>query len=392
MAIGLIYGQTAGFGFVFDNGPGVCQNPLVTQRLSLRGALAVFTERHVESSSPLSCLSHVLVWHLFGHGAAVHHLTNLVLYAASAVLLFLVLRAMTGRLWPSALATAIFAVHPLRVESVAWVTERKDVLSGLFFLLALAAYLGYVRRPFSLPRYLAVLVCFTVSLAAKPIAVTMPFLLLLLDYWPLGRTSGGNSRPPIPPDVPAEPSRARQLIVEKIPLLAIAGLFCLVAIRGQGAALDVSHKYSLGWRIGNALVSYAFYLGKLVWPVNLAALYPRTEHLPHWRVVGASFLVAGITGATVAWRRRFPYLLVGWLWYLGALVPVIGLVQFGAQSEADRFTYLPQIGLTVALVWAAAGACRTLTRWRRFQPSRGTVPIFVSAKMGLSPSTAQLFR
>ena len=186
LAVGLVFGQTAGFGFVnYDDDVGVYENRLVTGELTLRGSWAVFTDRHVESTAPLTCVSHMLVWHLLGHGAAVHHLTNVLLHAASAVLLFLVLRRMTGRLWPSALVAAVFAIHPLRAESVAWVTERKDVLSGLFFMLTLAAYLGYVRRArFHSARYLAVLACFILGLAAKPMAVTLPFLLLLLDYWP----------------------------------------------------------------------------------------------------------------------------------------------------------------------------------------------------------------
>ena len=188
LAVGLVFGQAAGFAFInCDDGAAIFENRLVTGELSVRGVLAVFTERHVESWAPLTCLSHVLVWHLFGHGAAVHHLINVVLHAASAVLLFLVFRRMTVRLWPSALVAALFAVHPLRTESVAWATERKDVLSGFLFVLTLAAYVGYARRPYSLFRYLAVLAWFIVGLAAKPIAVTLPFLLLLLDYWPLGR-------------------------------------------------------------------------------------------------------------------------------------------------------------------------------------------------------------
>jgi tetratricopeptide (TPR) repeat protein len=397
LAVGVVFGQTAGFGFVnYDDDKGVYENRLVAGDLSLRNVLAVFTERHAESSAPLTCLSHILVWHLLGQGPALHHLTNILLHAASAVLLLVVLWRMTGRLWPSALVAAVFAVHPLRAESVAWVTERKDVLSGLFFMLTLAAYLGYVRRPFSLGRYLLVLAFFAVSLAAKPMAVTLPFLLLLLDDWPLRRISATKPRSSIAPFAPgataglsssaastvgqanrdtrafsvATTARSPiaalwKLIIEKIPLLAIACLFCLVAVHGQEArALEVNQEYSFAWRTGNALISYVAYLGQFFCPVDLAPYYPRRPVLPPWEMAAAALTLAALTAAAIRWRRG-PWLLVGWLWYVGMLLPVIGLVQFGAQAEADRFTYLPQIGLAIALVWTAADACRSWPRLRR---------------------------
>ncbi|MFZ1935147.1 MAG: tetratricopeptide repeat protein [Thermoguttaceae bacterium] len=361
LAVGLVFGQTSGFDFVnYDDDVGVYENRLVTGELTPRSLLAVFTDRHVESTVPLTQISHVLVWHLLGHDAAVHHLTNVLLHAASAVLLLLVLRRMTGHLWPSALVAAIFAIHPLRAESVAWVTERKDVLSGLLFMLTLAAYLRYVRQRFSFARYLAVLACFILSLAAKPMVVTLPFLLLLLDYWPLGRMDGAK------PEAPARLSVPIRLILEKTPMLLITCLVCLLAVHGRtAAALAANQQYSLGWRIGNALISYAAYLGQFFCPLGLAPCYPRRPVLPPWQVAAAGLLLVSITAAAPRWRRQRPYLLVGWLWYVGMLVPVIGLVQFGGQAEADRFTYLPQIGLTIGLAWAAADACRT---WPRFRP------------------------
>ncbi len=377
LAVGLVFGQTAGFGFVnYDDDAGVYENRLVTGELTLQGLLAVFTDRHVESTVPLTCISHMFVWHLLGHGAAVHHLTNVLLHAASAVLLFLVLRRMTGQLWPSALVAAVFAVHPLRAESVAWVTGRKDVLSGLLFMLTLWAYVGYARSsvrethrlvrgafhaPYGSPcRYLAVMMLFILGLAAKPMAVTLPFLLLLLDYWPLGRMNRAE------PDAPARFSVPLKLILEKIPMLVIACLFCLWTVHGRtAAALEANQQYSFEWRTGNALISYAAYLGEFFCPQGLAPCYPRRAELPPWQVAAAVLLLVSITAAAVRWRRQRPYLLVGWLWYVGMLVPVIGLVQFGGQAEADRFTYLPQIGLTVALVWTAADACRAWLRFRR---------------------------
>ena len=234
---------------------------------------------------------------------------------------------------------AVFAAHPLRVESVAWVTERKDVLLGLFFMLTLAAYLGYVRRPFAPGRYLLVLACFAAGLAAKPMAVTLPLVLLLLDYWPLGRFSD---------------RLAARLIWEKLPLLAIAGLFGLLAVHGQAGALEINRHVPVEWRIGNVLLSYVFYLGKLFYPVGLAVLYPTLPELGPWRIAGSALLLISCTAAALAGWRRFPYLLVGWLWYLGMMLPVIGVVQLGLGNGADRFTYLPQIGLTIALAWAAA--------------------------------------
>jgi tetratricopeptide (TPR) repeat protein len=384
LAVGLVFGQTAGFGFVnLDDTAAVYQNRLVTGELTLRGVWAVFTRGHFESWAPLTGLSHMLVWHLLGHGAAVHHLTNVCLHAAAAVVLLMVLWQMTGCLWPSALAAAVFAVHPLRVESVAWVTERKDVLSGLFFMLTLAAYLGYVRRPFSLGRYLTVLVCFAVGLAAKPMAVTLPFLLLLLDYWPLGRMGDKKPQSSIAPSVAAGFSVATKarstiaplwrLILEKLPLLAIACLFCLWTVHAQEAAtLEANQRYSLLWRIGNAMIAYAFYLGKFSAPVDLAAFYPRVGDLPPWQVAASSLLLAGITAAAFVCRRRFPYLLVGWLWYLGMMLPVIGLLQIGLGNGADRFTYLPQIGLSIAIVWAVADG------------KKGTGPISRNGPLGAS--------
>jgi protein O-mannosyl-transferase len=353
-AVALVFAQAARFEFVnFDDDGGVYENRLVTKELTLKSVLSIFTERHFESWAPLTCLSHMLAWHLLGHGPAVHHIVNVLLHAASAVLLYLVLQRMTGQRWPSALVAALFAVHPLHTESVAWVTERKDALSGLFFMLTLAAYHGYARRPFSPGRYLMVLVCLSVGLAAKPMAVTLPLLLLLLDYWPLERLS---PRP--------WGEGTMRLLLEKLPLLAVAAVFCLVNIRGQGAALDVNELYSFCWRMGNAVISSAVYLGQSVLPVGLAACYPRRcLSLSFWQIGGAVLVLAAVSTVALACRRRRPYLLVGWLWYLVMLLPVIGLVQFGLQAEADRFTYLPQIGLAIAVAWTAAEGARRRPRF-----------------------------
>ena len=347
----------------------------------------------------------------YGRHPAGHHLTNVLLHAATAIVLFLVLQRVTGDLWPSALAAALFAIHPLRAESVAWVAERKDVLSGLFFMLTLAAYVAYVRRPVSIARYLLVVLLFALGLMAKPMLVTLPFVLLLLDYWPLGRFARVRvpvplrpvrlvrplARPLVQPLVPkpqfgnvplAFPSRSLgqvkrrkvrgqaeergkflawpRLVIEKIPLLALAAASCGVTLLVQQAAMSQYKALPMSQRIANALVSYVDYVVQLFYPVGLTVLYPWSERsLPVWKIGGALLVLGGISGAVWLWRRRCPYLLVGWLWYLGMLVPVIGLVQVGPQALADRYTYLPHVGLCVALAWMGAEACRAwpARRW-----------------------------
>jgi tetratricopeptide (TPR) repeat protein len=292
-----------------------------------------------------------------------YHLTNVLIHTASVILLFLILRRMTGALWRSAFVAAMFAIHPLRVESVAWVTERKDVLGAFFFMLTLGAYVRYVRKPDSLGRYLAVAGLFALGLLCKPTAVALPFALLLLDYWPLGRMKGmqkassfanatedreGGDR-----NIPSVPFWG--LVREKIPLLALAGVAGVVTYFAEGeAVMSVAH-IPIPMRIGNVLVSYVVYLRQMVWPSGLAVFYPYPERsYPFWETALSLLLLAGVSGGALAlWRKR-PWLLVGWFWYLGMLVPAIGIVQVGDFAHADRNTYLPQIGLYVLLTWAAA--------------------------------------
>jgi tetratricopeptide (TPR) repeat protein len=275
---------------------------------------------------------------------------------------------MTGGFWPSALVAVIFAAHPLHVESVAWVSERKDVLSGLCFVLTLGAYVGYVRQRFSLVRYLAVIVVFALGLMAKPMLVTLPLVLLLLDYWPLGRMipaaredtrNAGIGRP-------GRFSLPARVVLEKLPLLALVAVSCVTTVWAQRAALAPIKELPVWWRIGNALISYVAYLGQFFYPANLAVFYPRSGlDLPLWKVLGAALVLLGITGGVVVLRRRCPYLLVGWLWHVGMLVPVIGIVQVGSQMMADRFTYLPQIGPCIALAWGLADVRRSWPSRRR---------------------------
>ncbi len=264
---------------------------------------------------------------------------------------------MTGRLWPSALVAALFAIHPLRVDSVAWAAARKDLLTGLFFVLTVWAYVEYAGKPFSILRYLLVVACFALGLMAKPMLVTLPAVLLLLDYWPLGRMTmaAREDTPLLDNRRQGRFSPSRHLLAEKVPLLLLVVVSCVLTVWAQGQALVSIEYLPLSWRIGNALISYVVYLGQSFYPVGLAVLYPRPGlDLPLWKILGAFLVLVAITAAALLGRRRCPYLLVGWLWYLGTLVPVIGLVQIGAAATADRFTYVPQIGLCVALVWGGA--------------------------------------
>ena len=362
LAVVLVFGQTIRYDFVnYDDKVYVFENAHVSQGLSAEAFAWAFTGSHCCNWHPLTWLSHMLDCQIYGLRAGGHHLTNVLLHAATAVLLFLVLQQMTGDLWPSAWVAAVFAVHPLRAESVAWVAERKDVLSGLCFMLTLGAYVGYVRRPFSLARYLAVVLLFALGLMAKPMLVTLPFLMLLLDIWPLGRfrrasDSGGNRG-----EASAGASRwlRSRPVVEKIPLLTLSAASCVVTCLAQTEAILPIDRIGLPSRIANAIVSYAAYLGRFFCPARLAVFYPYPENgLPAWEIAGSLLLLTAISAASLLWIRKRPYLAVGWLWYLGMLVPVIGLVQVGAQAMADRYTYLPQIGLCLALAWGAADVCR----------------------------------
>jgi protein O-mannosyl-transferase len=380
LAVFLAFGRTVWHDFVnYDDDAYVYENAHVADGLTGSGIAWAFTNGDVPVWIPATWLSLMSDAQLHGQNAWGFHLTNVLLHAAASVGLFLVLRNMTGRDWPSALAAALFALHPLRVESVAWITERKDVLSGLFFVLTLAAYLGYVRRPFSPARYSLVVVCFAAGLMSKPMLATLPFVLLLLDYWPLGRILA-SARKGTEEDVgrspstfqapfrqpPPSPSTLGKLIVEKIPLFALAAVVCTITYLVQGKALAHNGEYPFLWRLENALISYITYLERFFWPANLSVSYPRLPiDLPQWKVWISLLILLGVTAAAIACRRRRPYFPIGWLWYLGMLVPVIGLLQVGTVSEADRFMYLPQIGLGIALAWGAADLCGTspTRRW-----------------------------
>lgn len=348
--VAAVYANVGGLGFVnFDDPRYVTQNAHVRAGLTREGVAWAFTTMSVANWHPLTWLSHMVDVQLFGLDPGWHHWVSVLLHCCNAVLLFAALKAATGATWRSAVVAALFGVHPLHVESVAWISERKDMLSTLFWLAGTLAYVRYARQP-GAGRFLPVAGAMALGLLAKPMVMTLPLVLLLLDVWPLGR---------VPAGAPLVAS-FRPLVREKLPLFALSATsaaFTFVAQRRGGAvnSLDV---LSVGTRIENAVVSYASYLAKAFWPVNLAAVYPHPGLGPGgispWKVAGAVLLLAGITGVAVWQRKRRPYLLIGWLWYVVTLVPVIGFVQIGLQGMADRYTYVPLVGIFIGLTWLAA--------------------------------------
>ena len=363
-----VFGPTVHHGFVnYDDEQYVVENPHVARGLTADGLRWAFTRSHASNWHPLTWLSHMGDVQMYGAThAGGHHLTSVLLHAATAIILFLVLLQATRALWPSAFVAALFAIHPLHVESVAWVAERKDVLSGLFFALTLAAYLGYVRRPPSIPRYLLVAGLFTLGLLSKPMLVTLPFVLLLLDYWPLQRFSMATTSSAAPAGQRSRVAAVRRLGLEKLPLFALAAASALVTYAVQESARGSMWHLTAWSRVANALNSYVAYLWKFLYPAQLAVFYPHPgEVLPTWKIAAACLVLGVISAAAVAWRRRHPYLLVGWLWYLGMLVPVIGVVQVGSQAMADRYTYLTHIGLYIAVAWGAMHVVGTSSSRRR---------------------------
>jgi Tfp pilus assembly protein PilF len=341
----LAFWQVGSCGFInFDDNIYVTGNSRILQGITADNLLWAFTAGRAANWHPLTWISHMVDIQLFGLRPTWHHLVNLYFHIASTVLLFLVLYRMTRALWQSAFVAALFALHPLHVESVAWVAERKDVLSTFFFMLTMMAYVRYVERP-GLKRYLAVNGCFVLGLLSKPMVVTLPFVLLLLDYWPLGRLSREG---PL-----FRWSTVRPLLAEKAPLFLLVFLSCVVTyfVQRNGGAMAAMKTLPLDARIANALVSYAAYMGKMVWPLDLAVLYPHPVWWPVWKVaVGAAVLFLFTVLAVIVWKK-LPYLAVGWFWYVGTLIPVIGIVQVGSQAMADRYAYIPLIGLFVIAAW-----------------------------------------
>ena len=355
-----VYFQVRNHAFVnFDDDLYVSENSYVQDGLTLKSITWAFTATDTANWHPLTWLSHMMDYQLYGMDSGRHHLTNIFLHVANTLLLFFVLRRISGNLWPSGFVAVLFAVHPLHVESVAWVAERKDVLSTFFWMLTMWSYVRYVERP-GVKRYLLIVFFFILGLMAKPMLVTLPFVFLLLDYWPLDRFQFGQS------DIgrnSLQRSIGLRLALEKIPffVLAAASSSLTFIVQEIGGAVAPLGGFSVNLRIANALVSYVSYMGKMIWPQNLAVFYPHPVLLPWWKVAGAGLLLISISLFVIrVWRRR-PYLVVGWLWYLGTLVPVIGLVQIGRQAMADRYTYIPLIGISIIIAW---GVPELLVKWR----------------------------
>ena len=349
----IVFGQTSHFSFVaYDDNLYVYENPTVMQGLTPEGAALAFNYGVNDNWVPLTTLSHMLDCEFYGLDAGEHHLTSVLLHATTTILLFLVLYKMTGAMWRSAFVAAIFAIHPLHVESVTWVSERKDVLCGVFFMLTLWAYLGYVRDPQSLPRYLLTLFLAALGLMSKPILMTLPFILLLLDYWPLKRW-GAQSKVQSPQS--ASGTSVRRLIIEKVPFLVLSLATFIPTVLAERKGIEIAEKVPFALRIENAVVAYAAYIWQLFYPARLAAVYPFPKRgLPLVEIVGALAFLILVSLAVFHWRRKRPYLLTGWLWYLIMLVPVIGVVLGAPQARADHHTYLSQIGLYILLTWLAA--------------------------------------
>src|SRR6266496_3724821 len=339
----VVFGQTVRYDFVnYDDNTYVYANPLISSGLTVPGAIHAFSGKHSGNWHPLTTLSHMLDCQLWGSHAGGHHLTNIVLHTIAVVLLFLILVQMTGPLWRSAFVAAVFAIHPLRVESVAWISERKDVLSVVFFMLTLGLYVRYVRYP-SVKRYLAVVSSFALGLMCKPTLVTVPLVLLLLDYWPLKRFAGESS--------------TRRLILEKIPLFALSAAGAGATLWAHDKSIIHIERLPFMWRIGNGLVTCLTYIKQMIWPARLAVFYPHPgDTLPVWEIGLAIIFLLLATAAAIALRRKRPYFFTGWFWYLLMLLPVIGLIQVGSQGHADRYTYLSQIGLYILLAWAIPDA------------------------------------
>jgi tetratricopeptide (TPR) repeat protein len=367
----LVYGPMIDHSFIsFDDDDYITNNPVVRRGLTLDGLVWAFASPHVYNWHPLTWLSHMADVQLFGLNAGGHHLMGLLLHTVNALLLFFVLRSMTRALWQSSVVAALFALHPFHVESVAWAAERKDLLSTLFWLLTIGFYLRYVKNP-GIRRFWPVCLCYAAGLMAKQMAVTLPFLLLLLDYWPLRRLD------PTPP-TPGSPTRFRwsgisPLIWEKLPLFVMAAGASLLIylIQTQTGIVKSAAEFPFSARLANALVAYIAYLFKTVYPLNLAVFYPHPgTTLPLWQAAGVALLLAAITVSVL--HSTKPYLVVGWFWYLGTLVPVIGLVQVGIQGMADRYTYVPLIGIFIMAVW---GIADLVAGWR----SRKAVLAFAAA-------------
>jgi Tfp pilus assembly protein PilF len=337
-----------------DDADYVTKNPNVNQGLTLNSVIWAFTHVHAGNWHPVTSLSHMLDCRLFGVNASAHHFMNLLIHIVNVLLLFALLKNMTGAIWPSAFVAAAFAVHPLHVESVAWVSERKDLLSGFFFMLTIMAYMRYVRKA-TVRRYLLVVLVFALGLMSKPMLVTLPFVLLLIDYWPLRRfrLRPKNTENDLQETKIGCPElSSSRLIFEKIPLIVLVAVLSAIVfiIQKKAGAMQMMQILPFNVRVANGFVSYVSYIAKMFYPVRLAVFYPYPKMM---KVSEAVLLLPAISILAIYWARQKAWLIVGWLWYVIMLVPVIGLVQVGNQALADRYTYLPLIGIFIIVAWGA---------------------------------------
>ena len=360
VAVLSVFSQMVRHDFInYDDGVYVTNNSHVRTGLSIRNISWAFTTMEASNWHPLTWLSHMLDCQLYGLNPTGHYLTNLFFHMANVLLLFLVLRTATGRLWESAMVAALFALHPLHVESVAWVSERKDVLSAFFWMLTILAYLRYIRSP-GIGRYVIIVIFFASGLMAKPMLVTLPFVLLLLDFWPLGRLELSICRKDLELSGASLPDQngsrpIKYLILEKTPLFLLSVVSSIVTYVAQsrGETIAALKMIPITIRCLNGCLAYVQYLWKMIWPSNLAIIYPHpVNSLPVWSGIAAGLFLVLVLLFAIRYAFRYPFFLAGWLWYMGTLIPVIGIVQVGVQSMADRYTYLPSIGIFIIFAWS----------------------------------------
>jgi len=360
----LVFWQAGSHGFInFDDNEYIYENPYLKLGLTPAGIRWAFTTFHASNWHPLTWLSHMADLRFYGMNPFGHHITSVFLHGTNVVLLFWLFFRLTGLLGRSAVVAALFALHPQHVESVAWVAERKDVLCAFFWLATLLCYVEYVKRS-GRRFYLLALVMFACALMAKPMAVTLPIVLLLLDYWPLCRWSTGETSPE---NCSREAGIAwGRLVLEKIPFLVLSGASCVLTLlaQQQGGAVDTLANSPITMRVANAVIAYGGYLFKMFWPRNLAIFYPLPKEIPLTQLLAAAVVCAAATALAIHLRRSKPFITFGWLWYVVTLLPVIGLVQVGGQASADRYTYLPLIGIFILLVWSAGEFTEKLPRRR----------------------------
>jgi tetratricopeptide (TPR) repeat protein len=381
----VVYWPVQNYDFVnYDDHGYVTSNNIVQAGFVFNSVQEAFSKNYLGNWHPLTMLSHMLDWQLFGLSAGGHHWTNVIIHILNMILLFLLFNKLTGAMWRSAFIAALFAIHPVNVESVTWISERKNVLSTFFWIITIMFYVWYARFP-NWKRYLAVAIGFALGLMSKPMLVTLPFTLLLLDYWPLDRMKIKKQLEDQTNETTGDTLRKERilfLVLEKVPLFILSAFFSYIVLLAQknaGACLSLQ-SFPLSYRLGNAVISYVLYITKMFWPFDLAALYPLNYNMFLWQIVLSAVLliVVTISVSVCAYLRKLPYLLMGWLWYLGTLVPVIGIIQVGDQAMADRYAYVPFIGLFIMLTWGAFDILK------RYFSSKTTLIIALSIIVGLT--------